>query len=75
MSALFLTNAEMAELTGLSQSSAQERWLLARGLRASRNRAGRVMLTRDALVQWQSGRVPAQNLIQQPVTPKWDSVK
>jgi hypothetical protein len=52
---LFLTQDELLELTGLEQPAAQERLLRSWGLTVLRNRANRVVLTRDALTQWQLG--------------------
>jgi len=54
----FLTPAEVALLTGLEQPAAQERLLRAWGLTVFRNRANRIMLSREALVRWQLGERP-----------------
>lgn len=55
---LFLEPDEIKDLTGLEQPAAQERVLRAWGLTVFRNRANRIMLSREALVRWQLGERP-----------------
>lgn len=55
---VFLSPEELADLTSLEQPAAQERLLRSWGLTVFRNRANRVMLSREALVRWQLGERP-----------------
>ena len=67
METLFLTDEEVARLTGSQQAATQERILVDEmGLRAFRNRAGRVMVTREALIRWQLGEKPATKEKREP---------
>lgn len=52
---MFLTDAELAELTGLRQPAAQARTLREWGLTVYLSKANRVMVSREALVRWQLG--------------------
>jgi len=63
---MFLTQAEIAELTGLTQPAAQERALQEMGLTAWRNPANRVILAREALVRWQLGERTSQRAVKEP---------
>lgn len=55
---MFLTEQEVADLTGATQPAAQERILWGWGLTVHRSRANRVMVSREALVRWQLGERP-----------------
>lgn len=52
---MFLTPDELHDLTGLVNPAAQERLLRSWGISVFRNRANRVMLSREALTRWQLG--------------------
>ena len=52
---MFLTPEELHDLTGLVKPAAQERLLRSWGISVFRNRANRVMLSREALTRWQLG--------------------
>jgi hypothetical protein len=67
----FLDAAELTALTGYTRPSAQEAWLKARGFNVARNGIGRVMLTWEAVIQWQTGG-------QGPKTspePEWSNIR
>ncbi len=53
---MFLTDEELAALTGSPQPATQERVLREWGLNVTRNRANKVMLTREALTRHQLGQ-------------------
>lgn len=53
-----LEASEIEAITGLDQPAAQERLLRKLGLAVFRNKANKVILTREALVRWQLGERP-----------------
>ena len=67
----FLTPDELRDLTGYARPSAQETWLRARGFNVAKNGAGRVMLTWDAVIQWQLGGAARQLA----AAPNWGNIK
>jgi hypothetical protein len=50
-----LPQEEIQEMTGLTQPAAQEKLLRAWGLVVFRNRANKVILSREAFIRWQLG--------------------
>lgn len=66
----FLTPEELRDLTGYARPSAQEAWLRARGFNVAKNGIGRVMLTWDAVVQWQLGASGQKTV----VSPDWSKI-
>lgn len=52
---MFLTESELADLTGATQPAAQERILREWGLTVYRSRANKVMVSREAVIRWQLG--------------------
>ncbi len=55
-----LEPSEIETITGLDQPAAQERLLRKLGLAVFRNKANKVILTREALVRWQLGERPGR---------------
>lgn len=55
---MFLSDAEVSDLTGATQPAAQERILREWGLTVYRSRANKVMVSREAVVRWQLGERP-----------------
>ena len=67
----FLTPDELRDLTGYTRPSAQEHWLRARGFNVAKNGVGRIMLTWDAVVQWQMGG----NTPKTSASPDWGNIR
>lgn len=51
----FFSPEEIKEITGLELPSSQEKFLKKLGLNVTRNKANRVILSRDAFLQFQLG--------------------
>ena len=67
----FLTPDELRELTGYSAGMSQEKWLKGHGLNVARNRAGRVILARAAVIQWHLGGA----FMAPAVGPDWSKIR
>lgn len=64
---MFLTETEVAALTGATQPATQERILREWGLTVYRSRTNKVMVSREAVIRWQLGERPAATHKREPV--------
>lgn len=58
MTQIFLTNEDLQQLTGLKQSAAQIRYLVARGIPHSRDIAGRPVVLKSSIEAYHNGGAP-----------------
>ncbi|WP_031597205.1 DUF4224 domain-containing protein [Ferrovum myxofaciens] len=66
----FLGSDDLKVLTGYSRPSSQEGWLKAHGFNVAKNGVGRVVLTWEAVIQWQLG-----SRIKSTPTPEWSNIR